>query len=337
MPHEEPPASFVRFVPSAVKGIAGVDEVAIGPDRLMLRIGDAWQAHAFAEMKDRVRWLTGATSWSGKSGRVVGDLRFDREVYTRATLRFATVPPIEIAMPHGRPTEYPHSDFWLATKMVQSGGFHFFDRAIGAGIEGSESVRPPTRVQLAVRRVLGPLAMLSIACFLFTILANFPTSRLLSWFEFPMSHMSVACRDSSGRIYVGHPMLGRIQRYTPNGEFEFSFRGASGGPEFYIADDGTLRTNPLKRTHTQDTYSPDGDFIRSIQLAPPGARDRIELHASWELVPHIRDDNGRVLVRNRWWLLPIASPLYAMACVMVVVVLGMVLDPAPQRVKRIVA
>lgn len=332
MPHEEPPASFVRFVPSKVVGRDGVREVAIGPDRLMLRTENEWLIFHLGEMARRVAAFAEDKLFRSKKDAVIGELRFDRVAYTDSFVRFATVPPVSVYMPTGRPTEYPHSDFWKIQERVRSGGFCLVDHIPETGIIDAIGDAPePAAWRRPVARVLSIPSLIGAACFLFAIAMNFLPGFLFSWLEFPVTLSTVACRDNEGRIYTGHPEIGRIQRYSADGVFEFGFSGRSGGVDFFIDTNGTLVSSEKS---DRFTYSADGKLLARAKTAasPPGKG--VALRGSPELVPDIRSEDGQVLVKGIWWRLPIGSPYYAFALMATGLLPAVFLNPRLQVRRR---
>ncbi len=100
----------LRFVPSAVEGLAGVREVLVTRERLELRVGDRWIRHelaSFASARPRHRGHIGQRD------------RFQARPY----FRFFAEPPLTIYMPAGSAGE----TFDALRELIDAGGYATVD------------------------------------------------------------------------------------------------------------------------------------------------------------------------------------------------------------------
>jgi hypothetical protein len=123
-----PPPEYepsVRFAPSHVKGVSGVTEVAVFPDRLEVRGDLGWVQVPFADFATGGQ-KRGMFNPCPKRGRVARNY-FSRERYADSHIRFLTDPPISVYMPADGPTHFPDSVFWRIQQTIRSGGYETTD------------------------------------------------------------------------------------------------------------------------------------------------------------------------------------------------------------------
>jgi hypothetical protein len=122
----------LRFVPSAVEGLAAVSKAAVYPDRLELLSAGTWVVIQFLDIArwNRGGWLYRPLARLGF--RVRGwPLVADRDWFHPPAgrfFRFFTVPPITVFMPDEPPeTDYEQTIFRRVQDVLAAGGFGAFD------------------------------------------------------------------------------------------------------------------------------------------------------------------------------------------------------------------
>ena len=135
--------------------------------------------------------------------------------------------------------------------------------------------------------------------------------------EFPLGVVRDVATDSRGRIYVAVGMYSRVQRYSPDGQFEVGWSVPTAG--FFA-----LRTTPDDRVQVAAarankllTYSPDGELLDSQvslkdDLSPEFASER-ETTGGYivqrGLFPRVVDPRtGQTVITSPWPKRLLATP-----------------------------
>jgi hypothetical protein len=177
---------------------------------------------------------------------------------------------------------------------------------------------PPSRFLYAIGVPVGLFGWVTALAWPLTGLVSAWTSGFqLAATEFPLGDPQDVAVDSHGRLYVVDSLHHRVQRYSPDGEFErgwlvprkvFAVRttaddrvivGAEGGPRTYSSDGELL-----------EVLSDDGGLRR--QGVERGRETTGPYAVRRGLLPHVVDTRtGRTVVATPWPLRLIASPFPA--------------------------
>jgi hypothetical protein len=126
------PADGLRFIPSAVKGLSAVTEVAVFPDRLELLSAGEWVRIRFFDIARWYRhgWLYRPLAWLGWGIRGWPSVA-DRDWFHPPAgrfFRFYTEPPVTVYLPDEPPeTSYGQTIFRRVQEVMAKGGFASFD------------------------------------------------------------------------------------------------------------------------------------------------------------------------------------------------------------------
>lgn len=198
----------------------------------------------------------------------------------------------------------------------------------GPSVQGVRRLLNFLITKLPSSRVLGAIG-LPVFLFGFVSGASWPLTGLVSALttgfqlattEFPLGMPSDVAVDSQGRFYVVDRLHLRVQRYSPDGEFErgwFSPRTDEKLKVFVVrrGDDDRVIVGEGPRTYT---YTSDGELleIRSdedeLRQVLWGKAPTAPYAIRGSLIPHIVDTRtGRTVIATPWTLRLIASPFPA--------------------------
>lgn len=127
------PQTSIRFVPTRVDGLDGVDEVTAYPDRLALQCGKELGEHSWLYLVEKWPWWVPAASfgrWLYRRGWRSGGLMVgERDILAvpLPMVTFFTQPPLTIWMPDERDVPYPQTVFRMISEVLLSGGFATID------------------------------------------------------------------------------------------------------------------------------------------------------------------------------------------------------------------
>jgi hypothetical protein len=128
--------------------------------------------------------------------------------------------------------------------------------------------------------------------------------------EFPLSHPKGAAADSQGRIFVVDAFHLRVQRYSPDGEFQ---RGWFVPRKTYAvqvtADDRVM----VGAEGGARIYSTDGELLEIVPSELQRGENPVgAVEVRHGLLPRIADrESGRILIRRPWPQCLLASPFPA--------------------------
>ena len=174
---------------------------------------------------------------------------------------------------------------------------------------------PSSRVLFAVGKPVFLFSCVSALAWPLTgLVSAWTTGFQLATTEFPLADPRDVAVDSHGRFYVVDAFHLRVQRYSPDGDFErgwfvprkvFAVRttpddrmvvGAEGGPRTYSSDGELLEVVP------------DGNELRRQGLVR-GKEPTGPYAVRRGLIPHVVDSRtGRTVIATPWPLRLIASP-----------------------------
>lgn len=180
---------------------------------------------------------------------------------------------------------------------------------------------PSSRVLYAIGMPVSLFGFVSCAGWLLTgVVSQCTTRSQLATTEFPLGIPSDVAVDSQGRIYVVDELLGRVQRYSPDGEFERGWFGPRTDKKLKvflvrIGDDDRVIVGD--RLHTY-TYTSDGSLLE-VKSAEDELRRQVlrgkaptAPYAIHGIIPHIVDTRtGRTVIALPWQLRLIAFPFPA--------------------------
>jgi hypothetical protein len=152
-----------------------------------------------------------------------------------------------------------------------------------------------------------------------------PAWKIIEWsgaVQWPAIHLPLCdlrdvAVDSRGRIYVLDAFHGRVQRYSPDGEFQrgwFVLRSKVYALHVTADDRVIVRANKLL------TYSSDGELLKARERQSGDRDEGLESETAKScpyavrrgLLPHIVDTRtGRGVVTTPWWMRLLAVPFPA--------------------------
>ena len=119
-----------RFVPVRVEGIDGVEEFAVWPDRIELRIGGDWRPFFFGEMdRQRIemrRWWR--RMFPFLEGGCIGERDFCREPGEQY-FRWFSDPEITVFTPSDQGDDYGETHFCKIHRVMHQGPYYTCDLA----------------------------------------------------------------------------------------------------------------------------------------------------------------------------------------------------------------
>jgi hypothetical protein len=174
------------------------------------------------------------------------------------------------------------------------------------------------------------LSIAGAAIFLFGISLNIAWLLLASYahshfsnFEFPLTRPMTVAIDPTGQIYVGDCFSGRIQRYSPTGQFQTGWPVAAGGGLFALRattpdqiEAATARDNNIL------TFNSTGQLLNSTHEPQAFTQFRTTLQPSapyivtGRLIPKIVDrQTGKTIIATPWpkriFAIPFPSAAYS--------------------------